>query len=116
MFVRGLCMGFAFVPMQAASYATIDPIDNGRASSIFATQRQVGISLGVAVLSSILVTFMRIDAPPTTAAAVARSLHGYHLAFGAAVGFAWIGALAALFVDDEDAAATMKARTKVSVE
>ncbi|MGZ4768797.1 MAG: DHA2 family efflux MFS transporter permease subunit, partial [Ilumatobacteraceae bacterium] len=35
MFGRGLGMGFAFVPMQAASYATIDPSQNGRASSIF---------------------------------------------------------------------------------
>ena len=26
MFGRGLCMGFAFVPMQAASYATIEPV------------------------------------------------------------------------------------------
>ncbi|MGZ7011411.1 MAG: DHA2 family efflux MFS transporter permease subunit, partial [Ilumatobacteraceae bacterium] len=34
MFGRGLGMGFAFVPMQAASYATIDPSQNGRASSI----------------------------------------------------------------------------------
>jgi predicted MFS family arabinose efflux permease len=54
MFARGMCMGFAFVPMQAASYATIKPSENGRASSIFSTQRQVGVSLGVAIMASIL--------------------------------------------------------------
>jgi hypothetical protein len=43
-------------------------------------------------------------------------LHGYHLAFGAAVAFAWIGALAALFVNDRDAEATMKVRSKAVKE
>ena len=64
MFVRGLCMGFAFVPMQAASYATISPADNGRASSIFSTQRQVAVSIGVAILASILSSYMSLSQPP----------------------------------------------------
>ena len=57
MLLRGLCMGFAFVPMQAASYATIGPSQNGRASSLFTTQRQVGVSFGVAVLASVLASY-----------------------------------------------------------
>ena len=64
MFARGLCMGFAFVPMQAASYATIAPADNGRASSIFSTQRQVAVSIGVAILASILSSYMSLSQPP----------------------------------------------------
>jgi MFS family permease len=108
MFLRGLCMGFAFVPMQAASYATIKPQDNGRASSIFSTQRQVGVSIGVASLASILVTYMPLSARPTD---VGKALQGYHVAFGVAVLFAFIAALAALFVRDSEAAGTMKRRT-----
>ncbi len=64
MLLRGFCMGFAFVPMQAASYATIDPKDNGRASSIFSVQRQVGVSLGVAILASVLAAHMSLSRVP----------------------------------------------------
>ena len=41
MFGRGVCMAFAFVPLQAATYANITPEDTGRASAIYSTQRQV---------------------------------------------------------------------------
>ena len=64
MFLRGLCMGFAFVPVQAASYATISPADTGRASSVFSTQRQIGVSLGVAIMASILTAHMALDHLP----------------------------------------------------
>ena len=110
MFVRGLCMGFAFVPMQAASYASIAPSDNGRASAIFATQRQVAISVGVAVLASVLASYMSLSQPPQTAAEIARALTGYQIAFGLAVVFALAGGVAALFIRDSDAEATMVAR------
>jgi len=109
MFLRGLCMGFAFVPMQAASYATIAPADNGRASSIFSTQRQVAVSLGVAVLASVLVSYMPLSSPPPD---IDSALTGYHIAFGVAVMFAWLAAFAASFVRDSDAAATMAARVR----
>lgn len=108
MFLRGLCMGFAFVPMQAASYATIRPQDNGRASSIFSTQRQVGISIGVAILASVLASYMPLAAPPTD---VDRALTGYHVAFGLAVLFTLLASFAAFRVKDAEAAATMHARS-----
>jgi EmrB/QacA subfamily drug resistance transporter len=111
MFLRGLAMGFAFIPMQAASYATIAPADNGRASAIFSTQRQVGVSIGVAVLASVLVTFMPLSSPPID---VDRALTGYHVAFGLAVLLAWIAAFAAWRIRDSDAAPTMAARRKVA--
>lgn len=107
MFLRGLCMGFAFVPMQAASYATIEPQDNGRASSIFSTQRQVGISVGVAVLASILASYMPLASPPGD---VDRALTGYRIAFGTAVALTLIASFAAFRVRDEEAAPTMRAR------
>jgi EmrB/QacA subfamily drug resistance transporter len=107
MFLRGVCMGFAFVPMQAASYATIESKDNGRASSIFSAQRQVGVSLGVAILASVLASFMPLATTPTD---LDRALDGYHLAFALAVLFAWAAAISALFIRDSDAAATMRPR------
>jgi MFS family permease len=110
MFVRGLCMGFAFVPMQAASYASIAPADNGRASAIFSTQRQVAISVGVAVLASVLASYMSLSQPPQTPAEIARALTGYQIAFGLAVVFALAAGVAALFIRDSDAEATMVAR------
>ncbi|CAB4584280.1 unannotated protein [freshwater metagenome] len=109
MFLRGLCMGFAFVPMQAASYATIAPADNGRASAIFSTQRQVGVSIGVAILASILASYMSLSRPPAPDE-MADALTGYRIAFGVAVAFTFMAALAAWFIRDSDAAATMAAR------
>jgi len=110
MFARGLCMGFAFVPMQAASYATIKPADNGRASAIFTTQRQVAVSIGVAILASVLASYMSLSKPPSSPAEIARALTGYHVAFGLAALFAILSAVAASFIRDSDAAATMAAR------
>ena len=112
MFARGLCMGFAFVPMQAASYATIKPADNGRASAIFTTQRQVAVSIGVAVLASVLASYMSLSKPPSSPAEISRALTGYHVAFGLAALFAILSAVAASFIRDSDAAATMAARRK----
>ena len=115
MFGRGLCMGFAFVPMQAASYATIEPSQNGRASSIFSTQRQVGVSLGVAMMASILAAHMSLSRPPLPDE-VASALTGVRWAFGVAVLLALIAGVLALFIRDEDAAATMVARQREPVD
>ncbi|MFM2078253.1 MAG: hypothetical protein RJA49_2143 [Actinomycetota bacterium] len=114
MLLRGLCMGFAFVPMQAASYATIPPAQNGRASSLFSTQRQVGVSFGVAVLASVLVSYGALS-PGLTPDGIAHALTGIHIAFGIAVGFAVLAAFFALFIRDEDAKATMVARSRKPV-
>jgi EmrB/QacA subfamily drug resistance transporter len=109
MLLRGLCMGFAFVPMQAASYATIPPSQNGRASSLFSTQRQVGVSFGVAVLASVLASYGALS-PNLQPDEVANALTGVHVAFGIAICFALIAAFLALFIRDSDAKATMAAR------
>jgi MFS family permease len=111
MFARGLCMGFAFVPMQAASYATIDPSQNGRASSIFSTQRQVGVSLGVAIMASVLAAHMSLSRAPF-GNEVNRALTGVRWAFGIAVLLAMCAALCSWFIRDEDAAETMVARNR----
>ncbi|MFZ4719966.1 MAG: DHA2 family efflux MFS transporter permease subunit [Ilumatobacteraceae bacterium] len=111
MLLRGLCMGFAFVPMQAASYATISPEQNGRASSLFSTQRQVGVSFGVAVLASVLASYGALT-PGLAPEDVPDALTGVHVAFAIAVLFALLAAFFALFIRDEDAKATMVARAR----
>src|SRR6478752_4020361 len=56
MFGRGICMAFAFVPLQAATYANVTPEDTGRASAIYSTQRQVAAALGVGTLLTVLLS------------------------------------------------------------
>ena len=110
MLTRGFCMGFAFVPMQASSYATIAPADNGRASSIFSTQRQVAVSITVAILGTILVNYIVVG-PSGRVADPQRTLDGFHLTFLVAASLALAGSLAALMIRDTDAAATMAPRS-----
>jgi hypothetical protein len=62
------------------------------------------------VLASILTAY-GVLSPPVAADKVAHALTGVHWAFGVAVGFALLAALFASFVRDEDAQATMKARS-----
>ena len=86
MFVRGICMAFSFVPVQAASYANIEPADTGRASAIYSTQRQVAASLGVAMLATCssrrrTTTTTASRTPPRWPTA---ALDAFHLAFLAA--------------------------------
>jgi MFS family permease len=115
MFARGLGTGAAFVPMQAAAYATIDPLQNGRASSIFMTQRQVGISIGVALMASILATHMSLSSVPAPAD-VHRALVGIRIAFVAGVVLALAAGISALFIRDEEAGETMRRREVALVE
>ncbi len=110
LFARGLCMGYAFVPMQAACYATISPASTGRATSLFSTQRQIGVSLGVAILASVLTSHMSLSRSPLPGE-VGRALTGFHIAFAVAVVFAVLASVAAFFIRDSEAAATMAPRT-----
>ena len=117
MFGRGLCLPMLFIPLQASAFATISLPDTGRASSLFSTQRQLASAVGVAILGAILFTGLRVK----TAAAVAAGatsegvqraqLDAYHRAFLWVVIFYAVGAVAALFVRDADAAATMGPRS-----
>ncbi|MFV0309713.1 MAG: DHA2 family efflux MFS transporter permease subunit [Desertimonas sp.] len=105
MLVRGLGMGFCFVPVQASSYANIAPSDNGRASAIFSTQRQMAASIGVAVVSTVLISFMPLGQVPSD---FARALTGYRWAFVTSTIMAVLAVvMASLFLRDEDAAASM---------
>ena len=96
-------MGFSFVPSQAASYAEIAPADNGRASAIFSTQRQMSASLGVALMATVLASFTTLERRPR--ADPRAGAHGYHWTFALCVGLALVAAAArVLMIRDEDAA------------
>jgi hypothetical protein len=112
MFTRGAFMAFAFIPLQAATYATITPADTGRATAIFSTQRQVAAALGVATLATVLATTTQRHlaglGTASTAAVSAARMSAFHDVFLAAAFFALLGAGVSLLVRDEDAARTMR--------
>jgi EmrB/QacA subfamily drug resistance transporter len=110
MFGRGIAMAFAFVPMQAATYANISPVDTGRASAIYSTQRQVSAALGVATLGTLFISRTHAAAAtgidPRDAA-----LSGYHWAFAVGTVLIVCAALTGLLIRDEDAASTIRGRS-----
>jgi len=112
MFARGICMAFAFVPMQAATYANIEPVDTGRASAIYSTQRQVAAALGVATLGTVLVSRINSAAAGVRdPAGLARAaLSGYRVAFFVGAVLVALAAVSGLLIHDEDAASTMTSR------
>jgi len=108
MFMMGTGMACVFLPNQAASMATISRAQTGRATTFTSVQRQLGAAFGVAILSSVLaavgtteIAASGMELPNVTA---------YQAAFFVAASLAVIGALFALKVPDEDAAATMRPR------
>jgi MFS family permease len=113
MFARGIAMAFAFVPMQAATYANISPADTGRASAIYSTQRQVAAALGVATLGTVLVSRINsANAGVTDPRALADgALSGYHLSLLVGTILVALASLSGLLIHDEDAASTMLSRT-----
>jgi len=110
MFLTGAGMAFAFIPVQAAAFATISTADTGHASALFNAQRQVGASLGVALLSTVIsvVGLTQLSA----SGAVVANFTAYHAAFMAAALFALTAASIGLTIRDSDAAATMKRKAK----
>jgi hypothetical protein len=107
-----------FIPLQASAFATISPADTGRGSSLLSTSRQIASAVGVAVLGAILFTGIsaRIAAAEVVSGANAESVHrstlgAYHRTFLWVALLYAAGAIAALFVRDADAAATMGPRT-----
>jgi EmrB/QacA subfamily drug resistance transporter len=111
MFFTGASMAHVMIPMQAAAFARTAPADNGRASTIFNVQRQLGSALGVAVLASVLAGIGTVTVK--TGGAVTPNLHAYHVACLVAAGLAVLGSIAALTIRDSDAASTMRHKTAI---
>jgi EmrB/QacA subfamily drug resistance transporter len=114
MFTRGAFMAFSFIPLQAATYATITPADTGRATAIYSTQRQVAAALGVATLATVLTSATQRHLAgvvgATSPAAISAQLSAFHDVFLAAAALAATGAMVSLLIRDADAARTMRPR------
>lgn len=110
MFTRGLFFSLSLVPIQAATYSTIKPADQGRASSLFQTNRQVASSVGVAILATVLAQQMTAHTSGATSPEQfqAGALSAYHDAFAIAVVLAILASFFSLLIHDEDAKASME--------
>ena len=97
MFCTGCLFGFAMVPSQAASMATVSAALTGQASTLLNTLRQAGGAAGVALLGTVL----GATQPGPS------DLAGYRLAFAAAACLMALGVVSATRVSDADAAPTM---------
>ncbi|MEO8954290.1 MAG: DHA2 family efflux MFS transporter permease subunit [Ktedonobacteraceae bacterium] len=110
MFLTGAGMAFSFTSVQAASYATISSAQTGQASALYNAQRQIGASLGVALISSVI-SAVGLTQLSTTGIAV-PNFTAYHAAFIASAVLALIAAAIGLTMHDSDAAATMQPKTR----
>jgi len=106
MFLRGIGFGFFFIPLQAATFATISHEMTGRASSVFSSGRMVSQSLGVAIVATALTAFLsNHDAIQGTATPAA--IEAYQEAFIVAGAMTLLAVPVAFLVRDRDAAASM---------
>jgi MFS family permease len=106
--IRGLVFGigvsvsYIMLPVQAAAFAQISPSETGHATAIFNTVQRTAAAVGVAVLATVLaIGTHHANRPPIAA---------FRAVYLTAAGFAAIGAILALGVHDDQAAATMVQR------
>ncbi len=107
LFGMGIFLGQTFVPIQAASFATISPAATGRASTMFNAVRQLGGAIGVAAFTTVVVA---VGAVRLVAHRAVPDLTAYHAAFLTAAGFALLGSVTSLRIRDADAISTMPGR------
>ena len=104
MFTLGLFMAQVFVPVQAASFATITPAATGRAATMFNAIRQLGGAIGVAVLTTVIVAVGPVH---VVAGHPVANLTAYRAAFVVAAAICLCGVACSLSIRDADAAATI---------
>jgi len=103
MFTLGLSMAQVFVPVQAASFATITPAATGRAATMFNAVRQLGGAIGVAVLTTVIVLVGPVH---LVAGHAVPNLAAYRVAFLVAAAISLSAVACSLSIHDADAAAT----------
>lgn len=116
MFARGCFFAFMLVSLQTATFATISPTMMGRASAVSSAGRQVGSSLGVALLATVLTSRLNAHDAPLGGPNAAGSIEAFHEAFIVAGVLALVGMVAALIVSDKEAAVTMRQRVVESTD
>jgi len=117
MFARGCFFSFMLVSLQTATFATISPQMMGRASAISNAGRQVGASLGVALLATVLTSRLSHHGTSLNPGADSHAaIVSFHEAFLVATGLTIVGALAALLVSDKEAAVSMRRTISVPSE
>jgi EmrB/QacA subfamily drug resistance transporter len=107
MLTLGLSMAQVFVPVQAASFATITAAATGRAATMFNTVRQLGGAVGVAVLTTVIVLIGPVH---RVGGHEVANLTAYRVAFLAAAAVCLCAVACSLSIHDSDAASTIPAR------
>ena len=92
--VGGAGMGLAMTPTTAAAMGSVPMDKAGVGSAVLNSMRQVGGSLGIAILGAIVASY--ITAGPTDPRAQAQFLDGFHAALYVAAGIALVGAIVAV--------------------
>ncbi len=92
--VGGAGMGLAMTPTVAAAMGSVPMDKAGVGSAVLNSMRQVGGSLGIAILGAIVAS--HITAAPTDPRAQAQFLDGFHAALYVAAAIAFVGAIVAV--------------------
>jgi EmrB/QacA subfamily drug resistance transporter len=90
----GAGMGLAMTPTTAAAMGSVPMDKAGVGSAVLNSMRQVGGSLGIAILGAIVASYITVG--PTDPRAQAQFLDGFHAALYVAAGIALVGAIVAV--------------------
>ncbi len=99
-FARGFGLGFAFIAIQTAVYAQTSVEDTAQATAMFSANRQAAPAFGVALTAAVLAGVATDSASPEFGA--------YQAAFWVSAMLFVPALIAAWWVRDEDAAATLR--------
>jgi EmrB/QacA subfamily drug resistance transporter len=106
--LSGIGLALSFVPVTIASLTGVQPSDAGVASGLINTSRQIGGSIGLALVTTIAATATSHYAHSHGVPAFSSPAltHGFQVAFYTLVGLALVGAaIAAAFVESRPKAA-----------
>jgi EmrB/QacA subfamily drug resistance transporter len=92
--VGGVGMAFVMTPTTAAAMRSVPTDLAGVGSAVLNSSRQVGGSLGIAIMGAVVAS--RIHVPRVSAQFPAQFVHGYHDALYTGAGFVLVGAVIAV--------------------